>query len=221
MKTVTAEIMSEIDERAQKEYGIPAAALMENAGRMVAGEILVDNAHEKEKNVIILCGKGNNGGDGFVVGRYLSEAGFKNVEIFTFEEDEIKKGVAKNNFDRANCLRIKMFPLFDFIDLVFGERKPIIVDALFGTGFKGDLKGNFVFIGEKINNSGHLVYAVDIPSGLDATSGKVSKGCIRANKTVTFGLAKKGFYSGDGAKVCGEIKIVKIGFPEDLLRQYT
>ena len=223
MQTVTAEIMSEIDRRAQDEFGIPASVLMENAGRIVAEKIIADKDkwdEGKDSEVIILCGKGNNGGDGFVVARYLAAAGFKNIELFTLSESDIKKGAAKDNFDKIKDLGIKINLLADFAEKRVTETGTIIVDALFGTGFKGDLSPELVLLGGKVRESGSVVFAVDIPSGLNATTGIVSKGCMSANITITFGLPKKGFYLGLGPEFCGEIIVADIGLPKELLEEY-
>ena len=221
MQIVTSEIMAEIDRRAQEELGIPASLLMENAGRIVAENIIRDHSVFEDSKVSILCGKGNNGGDGFVAGRYLFCSGFKNIEVFIMSEAEIKKGAAKDNFDKLKDLGIRINLLDDFAKKMIKGTSSIIVDALFGIGFKGDLSHEFISLGEKVKGARSVVFAVDIPSGLNATTGIASKGCISAKKTVTFGLPKKGFYFGSGPEFCGEIIVADIGFPKEFLAEYT
>jgi NAD(P)H-hydrate epimerase len=193
---------------------------MENAGGNVTELILSENFMKKDMKVIFLCGKGNNGGDGFVTARLLKQSGFSNIKIFTFSGPEIKPGAAKDNFNKINNAGFDICPLADFMRVDDIPEDSIVVDALFGTGFKGDLDREARLVGEKVNRYGIRVYAVDVPSGLNATTGQVSKGCIKAAKTITFGLPKKGFYTQEGSSVCGEIIVADIGFPEELIKEY-
>ncbi len=220
MRAVTSEIMAEIDKRAQEEYGIPADLLMENAGKKVVETVVSDIPCGDIRPVIIFCGKGNNGGDGFVAARLFKKKGF-GVHIFCPLPSQIKSGAAEKNFNEIkNDPDICMEQLKDFTRSVNFPEDSVVIDAVFGTGFKGDLPDDIRMIGEKVNGSGMKVYAVDIPSGLNASNGQVSEGCIRADKTVTFGLPKKGFYEDEGPVVCGEIVIADIGFPVELIREY-
>lgn len=219
MKPITAEIMAEIDRRAQQEYGIPQSVLMESAGRSVAETILEDLSSPESESVAIFCGKGNNGGDGFVVARYLAQEGsVGKLTVYAPAEDVIRRGAAYDNFKRLREMNLDVRPINEFAPGV--EKITIAVDSVFGTGFKGELPEAIASIARHVNSKGVRVYAVDVPSGLDATTGEASKDCFRADKTVTFGLPKKGFYEKTGPEVSGSILVKDIGFPEELLSPY-
>lgn len=218
---VTAEQMSEIDRRAQQEYGISQSFLMENAGKAVAEEIDKDLrlssvvGRPSSAKIAVLCGKGNNGGDGLVVARLLSEKG---AGIIVFMADDAPRaGAALENFRIAENMGLDIRPIRIFDPSVFS----IAVDAMFGTGFKGELPPDFAKAGVALNAASVKTYAVDLPSGLDATTGAAASATPKAFKTVTFGLPKAGFFVKDGPRVCGNIVVRDIGFPPELLREYS
>ncbi|KJJ85376.1 carbohydrate kinase, YjeF-like protein [Candidatus Omnitrophus magneticus] len=217
MKTVTSREMFEIERQAIDIYGIPTSVLMENAARCVAETILKDFRFMKNERIAVLAGKGNNGGDGFAAARYLFNASPKSLTVFCPEASSIKSGTAKTNHDIIRKMGIEIKLLNEFLNEDI-KNFTICVDALFGIGFSGELLGDYALIGEKVNRSFLKCYAVDVPSGLDASTGIASKNCLKSCKTITFGLAKTGFYSNDGPKVCGEILIKDIGFPKILLQ---
>jgi NAD(P)H-hydrate epimerase len=221
-KGVTSQQMAEIDRRAQEEYGISQDVLMENAGLSVFETILSDTDFITDEKILIICGRGNNGGDGFVVARHLSEKSPPRLTVYASNPEKIKQGAASRNFQSIRDIGVEIRPAED---LISGENilkeYTISIDALFGTGFKGELPEEYSRLGEMLNSSGLKRYAVDIPSGLDSQTGQVAKNCFKADKTITFGLPKKGFFLADGPKVCGEIIVKKIGFPETLLKEYT
>lgn len=220
-KGVTAFEMSEIDRKAQEVYGIPQAFLMENAGRSVAEEIIKDVVSIGKESIAIFAGRGNNGGDGFVAGRYLSEKIPRELVIYTVSNDPPKGGAALENFTRAKESGLIIRPVKDFLSLDENDRSFTIgIDAVFGTGFKGNLPEECESLGKKLNSSNIKIYAVDIPSGLDATSGSAGENVPKAEKTITFGLSKQGFFLKAGSTLCGEILIKDIGFPKKLLKQY-
>ncbi len=221
-KSVTAKEMSEIDRRAQEEYNISSSILMENAGRSVAETIMRDTLSLRKANIIVFCGKGNNGGDGFVIARYLADKTPGALEVFTYDADTIKPGPARKNYETLLRKGVAVRPLMDFLnDPDAGKNSSITVDAVFGTGFKGELNEQISDLGKKINISRTKLYAVDIPSGLNATTGEASENCFKADITVTFGLPKTGFFTKDGPDVTGRIILKDIGFPEQLLDEYT
>ena len=218
---VSAEKMAEIDLRAQTEYGISQEALMEKAGMAVADVVMSDISCQKDQDVLILCGKGNNGGDGFVAARHLFSGLGERVTLYATELDDIREGAALENFKRAVSLGITMDRLSSVLGrLDGGVMELVIVDALLGTACRGAMTGEYGEIACKVNSSGARVYSVDVPSGLNATTGEVMGKCFNARKTITFGLPKTGFYRGRGPKVCGEIIIADIGFPEDLVKEF-
>lgn len=220
MKPVSAKIMSEIDRKAQEDYGIPEIVLMENAGRSVSECVISDTVSLLNERIAIFCGKGNNGGDGFVAARYLANESPGRLAVYVLNENEIKEGVTSINFKIIRKMGIQIRPLNAFLSGAHNENFTLSIDAIFGTGFKGELPREYADLGAKINVANIKRYAVDVPSGLDATTGIVAKNCLRADKTITFGLPKTGFYIKDGPSVCGEIIVKSIGYPKALLSQY-
>jgi NAD(P)H-hydrate epimerase len=219
MHAVTAEQMAEIDRRAQEEYGISQQVLMENAGRSVAELIIADSGDVAGERIAVFCGKGNNGGDGFVAARYLADAKPARLTVYVLDAEGIRPGAALDNFRAArdSGLDIRSLSGFDY----FSEGPfTIMIDAIFGTGFKGELGDEHKRIARDLKNAAVRSYAVDVPSGLNATTGKASKDCFKADKTITFGLPKRGFFMDDGPDVCGEVVVAAIGFPRELLEEY-
>ncbi len=222
MKGVDAKTMSKIDRRAQSEFGIPEIVLMENAGRAVFDVILSSIRSIKKQKIVVFCGKGNNGGDGFVVARYLANEDPAKLTVFTVDMTDIKLGPAYDNYNIVRNMGIDIKPLKDLEeDEKQLKEYTISVDSIFGTGFKGELSGYYYELGKLVNRSKKMKrFAVDIPSGLDASTGKAAKNCFIAHKTITFGLPKKGFFAKDGPGVCGEVIVKNIGFPQSLLKPY-
>ncbi len=220
MKPVTAEQMAEIDRRAREEYGISQHVLMENAGRSVAETIIADSDDVTRERIAVFCGKGNNGGDGFVAARYLADAKPARLTVYVPDVEGIRPGAAVDNF---RAVRDRGLDIRSLIGFDYSKEGPftVMVDAIFGTGFKGELDGERKRIARALKNAAVRSYAVDLPSGLNATTGKASKDCFRADKTITFGLAKQGFFVEDGPGVCGEVVVADIGFPRELLEEYA
>jgi NAD(P)H-hydrate epimerase len=220
-KAVSSQQMAEIDRRAQDEFGISQDTLMENAGRSVVETLISDFPSIKNERIAIVCGKGNNGGDGFVVARLLQKEKPELVTVFAVGAGSMKEGSALRNFELLRGAGTEILPLSEiFTTKTDMGVYTICVDALFGTGFRGELPEEYSRLGEVLNSLSLKRYAVDIPSGLDSTTGVAAKNCFKADKTVTFGFPKKGFYLKDGPEVCGEIMIKNIGFPETLLKEY-
>lgn len=199
MKPVSREQMEEIDLRAQKEFGIPGEVLMEAAGKRVAEEVL----QRSSGPVLVLTGKGNNGGDGFVAAHYLSEAG-RDVRVHTLASPTPDTAPARN------LARVEHLcgPLSD----------GVIIDAIFGTGLRRDVAGTYRDMIEEINRRKTTVFAVDIPSGLDANSGTPLGAAVKANVTITMGLSKIGF--AEAEEFTGEIIVAGIGYPPELIDEY-
>jgi len=219
-KAVPANVMSEIDRKAQQEYGIPECVLMENAGRSVGECIIADSASIVDERVAVFCGKGNNGGDGFVIARYLANESPAKLTVFAVDTAKVKPGASSDNLSIVRNMGIDIRHFNVFISECEREDFTVGVDAVFGTGFKGELTVGYERLFGKINDCSMKRYAVDVPSGLDSTSGEASVNCLKADKTVTFGLPKTGFFMGDGPGVCGEVIVRNIGFPKKLLDSY-
>ncbi|MFH1305269.1 MAG: NAD(P)H-hydrate epimerase [Candidatus Omnitrophota bacterium] len=217
---VTAEKMAEIDRRAQDDFGIAQIVLMENAGRAVAEIILAENSPAKTSRIALFCGKGNNGGDGFVAARHLFNEHPGCLVVYAPDASDIKPGAASDNFRVVRKMGIDIRPMRSFLRQREKEKDyTVAVDAVFGTGFRGALPEEYAEAWRYVNASDMKVYAVDIPSGLDATTGAAAESCIKAHKTITFGLPKKGFFVADGPHVCGEIVTRNVGFPSVLLEE--
>ena len=215
MKICTPEQMQGIDRKAIDGLGIPGLELMENAGQSTY-EMIVEYYGPMEGNrIAVVCGKGNNGGDGHVVARYLKEDG-AHVEIFLLCKKDAPKGDAEANLKKAIKLGIPVHEITDQNNFYVPDDALLIVDAIFGTGFSGDIKAPYNEIIRKINESDIPVVAVDAPSGLDGETGKVSSPTVKADLTVTFGLPKIGQVFYPGKSYCGSLEIVDIGFPAGL-----
>jgi len=197
MKIVTADEMKKIDEYAQKILGIPSIVLMENAGRGAAQVALLMLAKKRNKNVVCVCGKGNNGGDGFVCTRHLINNGI-NVKIFLFGDPcELK------NDPQINCNILQNMGLtvrninnkenFSYFIKTL-KNADLVIDAIFGIGLNDVIREPYRNIIDCINKSKKDVLAIDVPSGLDATTGKVLGTCIKAKRTATFAFLKTGFH---------------------------
>ena len=222
LSTVSSQQMSLIDRRAREEYGIPEAILMENAGISVSDRVVSDSSSINKEKIAILCGKGNNGGDGFVIARHLADRSSARITVFVPDDPNIREGCARDNFEIVHMSDITIKPYRDFTPSEINKDPyTIFIDAIFGTGFKGELTGEHARLAELYNNAEGKHYAVDIPSGLDGTSGIVKTLCFKAEVTITFGLPKNGFFLADGPGACGEVVVENIGFPKELLDEYT
>ena len=222
MRYITAQEMQELDRRAIKEFGIPAIILMENAGQK-ASEVALDMLPDKKKQrVVCICGKGNNGGDGFVCCRHLINNNI-DTDIFLIGNPSELKGNAKINYKILNNLGKTIRILKNRNDLVSLKSKlkkaHLIIDAIFGIGLSGRVKEPYRSIINLINQAQQPILAIDVPSGLDATAGNVLGVCVRAAKTVTFASPKRGFAKNDGPLYVGELIIVDISIPGVLLTQ--
>jgi ADP-dependent NAD(P)H-hydrate dehydratase / NAD(P)H-hydrate epimerase len=217
MKLCTPSQMQNIDRRAIDGMKIPGLTLMENAGKRVADTIL-EHFELFGKQATVVCGKGNNGGDGFVVARLLREQGI-NIELFLIGGREVVSGDARTNLERAEKVGLTLNEITDPATFAISLDSKLIVDAIFGTGFSGPIKTPYDEIVRKINAFGAPVVAVDAPSGLDGTSGAVSDPTIKADLTVTFGLPKLGQAVYPGKSHCGQLVVADIGFPEKAIHE--
>lgn len=206
--------MKRLDEISINEYGIPGLVLMENAGLAVVEEL--EALSLPEKRGLVLCGTGNNGGDGFVIARHLHNRGWSVSIIICGEAGKIKDD-ALTNLHIARRMGIPLYSIEKASTKFFRSivtESPLIVDALLGTGFKGELKGLLKSIIGIVNESKARVVSVDIPSGLDADTGFSGGGCIFAELTVTFQLPKVGLLINEGPKTCGILKVKDISIPK-------
>ncbi len=216
MQALTREQIREIDRRAIEEYGIAGVVLMENAGRNAA-ELIRANLREMDQPaaVCILCGRGNNGGDGFVIARHLFNAGLR-VEIILFADPEKLAPDAKVNHDIAHKMEIPIRPFAESDAAACVSRARVVVDALLGTGFSGEVRPPLDRAIELINSADHaLKVAIDVPSGLDCNTGRPAAATVRADLTITFVAPKVGFAR--AAEYTGRVLTADIGAPRTLL----
>jgi len=223
MKILTAAQMAEVDRLTTVIYQIPSILLMENAGRSVVDAIAKASPGLEDQRVLILCGKGNNGGDGLVVARYLALRGAK-PEILLFCDPVQLKGDPLSNWEivRAMELPVKILSTPSEARALLRKIEPpkVIVDALFGTGLSKPIGPEFRAPVEWINRCAGkaLIAAVDIPSGLFADSSAVPGVAVRANLTVTFTALKPALVLPPAADFAGKVTVAAIGSPQALLK---
>ncbi len=207
MLEVTAAQMKQLEDRANTN-GLSYEDMMENAGQ-AAARILLECMPDF-RTAAILCGKGNNGGDGFVVARKLFEAG-RRVCIILTDGAPAGPGAAYTNYMRARRLSIPLFSL----DEILGQEERliqntnVIVDAVTGTGFHGELRKNAKMAAQIANRANGFVMALDVPSGVEADTGRAAEGAVRANLTVTFHARKPCHRL--CKDLCGDVRVARIG----------
>lgn len=224
MKLVTAQEMKELDTQAQAAYAVPGIVLMDNAAQAVA-----DAAHEAleevdGEKVLLVCGGGNNGGDGFGAARWLQNYGIK-VRVFVVGSAlEAISGDAALELTMLQKTGVQVELLTSEDDWLVAElaaaKADVIIDALLGTGFHGELQGDFLRACQLINDSGKYVIAVDVPTGVNADNGAAAENAVRADKTVTMALVKTGLLLYPGREYCGDIELADIGLPQQLVEDY-
>ena len=203
-----------------EEIGISKLVLMENAGLQLANVIQKQYSKNKSKNILIVCGSGNNGGDGLVCARHLIQFTDEVTICLINIKGKLKTNEIKKNWnlikDIKQIKRIEIFQNKNFEQEFENEvnKSNIIVDALFGTGLHGKLNNQVAFVINQINKSEKSIVAVDIPSGLNPLDGSVANNVIKAELTVTFHKSKSGLLQRD--KITGEIITVDIGIPPEL-----
>jgi hydroxyethylthiazole kinase-like uncharacterized protein yjeF len=223
MKILTAAEMREVDRLTTERAGIRSAVLMENAGRSVAKFIQQCFSDFERRLIFILCGKGNNGGDGFVVARHLLEMGAA-PEVILFADPTALKGDAADNLRRWENASGELHVVRTSDEWARWKQKiqscDILVDALLGTGVSGPVEGLLRDAIESANQLSRLaIVAVDIPSGLHADTGEVQGTAIVAEYTVTFTAPKLGMFRGEGPRHLGELVVCDIGSPLDLVSE--
>jgi len=229
LKVATAKEMQGIDRVTIKKYGMTGTVLMERAGLAVVSRIneiffqSIEHSaqgtdRKRSSKIVVLCGGGNNGGDGLVVARILHNQG-KSVEVFLSSKPEDLKGDARLNYQAAVKFGVKIYPINRFLTLN-SERlilNSVLVDALLGTGLKRDVRPPLSKVICKVNELQLPVVSVDVPSGVSSDTGQVMGYAVNAQATVTFGLPKRGHYLYPGAEYTGKLYIEDIGFPLQLL----
>jgi NAD(P)H-hydrate epimerase len=232
MRALTREQVRRIDQLAIEKYGIPGIVLMENAARAAADEALamLRSSRTREPGtlntfeVAVVCGGGNNGGDGFAAARHLHNAGVR-ARVFAVSDPSKLRGDALTNWRIVEHMRIERDIVLDAQSLEAAaaqfEKAGLIIDAILGTGFSGALKPHTAEVIRRLNraasNKNIPILAVDLPSGLDCDTGIPSNPTIRANATVTFVAPKIGFDQPSAAGCLGRVIVAGIGAPPEIV----
>ncbi|MBI2844495.1 MAG: NAD(P)H-hydrate dehydratase [Armatimonadetes bacterium] len=214
MRIVTADQMKELDRRASEEFGVPSIVLMENAGLRTFDVVYKLLDRVQGSTVAVICGRGNNGGDGLVVARHLHQIGV-DVRALIVGKTGDMKGDAGVNLEIALKSGIAVEEVTEIAQVRRAlAHSDLVVDALFGTGIRGEITGLAGEVIDAINESIRPVVAVDLPSGLDADTGQIAGRCVWADETVTFALPKIGLATYPGAAYAGQVSVAEIGIPE-------
>ncbi|PIQ85672.1 MAG: NAD(P)H-hydrate epimerase [Candidatus Omnitrophica bacterium CG11_big_fil_rev_8_21_14_0_20_43_6] len=211
-RLLTAAQAKALDKTALERFGIPTLVLMENAGLAVAGEVL-KTLKIRPAKVAVFCGLGNNGGDGFCAARHLLAQGLK-VQVYLTGKISDVENEAKVNLNIWLKLKQKIIEIKPVNTKLIKnslKKSGLIIDALLGVRARGQIRPLYQKVIDLINSSGVYILAVDIPSGLDATTGKMLGRCIKADKTVTFVAKKCGMVYEEGRKYCGKVVVKGIG----------
>ena len=217
--SLTREQSRAVDQTAIEAFGMSGLVLMENAGRGVVDKLFQFGITGP---VVVCCGKGNNGGDGFVIARHL-DLRHQAVEVLLFADPEELKGDALANYQILEKCEIPIKRFSDDCDTTeIAKELPQrgwIVDALLGTGAKGNPRPPMNCVIEAMNASGARKLAVDLPSGLDADTGQAGEPTFKAEHTCTFVAPKTGFYLSDAEKFTGVVHVLDIGAPRKLIEE--
>ena len=220
MRVLNAAQMRDADRQTIDEIGIPSMVLMENAGRQVVAALEAAYDDLSDRHVAVLCGPGNNGGDGFVIARTLHQRGVE-VSVFIIATIAAIKGDARLNLEILGRLGLTTVEISDAQswDLHFSEisQCELIVDAIFGTGLKSPLAGMLETVAADVNASGIPVVAVDLPTGLSADHAEPIGECLRAAITVTLAAPKLPLVLPPGEALAGSIVVADIGIPPEVL----
>ena len=215
MRVLTSKEMALADEKTINETGIPSLVLMESAGRGVVN--VIDKKYPEAHSFLVVAGSGNNGGDALVVARYLYRAG-KQVKVIVLAKDETKLSPDnKANLEILKKLRVE--PIFiteENLHLIedFLKDSEVVVDGIFGTGFKPPVRGYRAEAIRLINNYEKPIVAVDIPSGLSTDTGEIEGDFIKASTTITFAYPKLGHILYPAAQFCGDVYVVDISIDD-------
>jgi len=220
-EALTCQEIRELDILAIEHVGIPGIVLMENAARAVAECVYAALLNPLSSRILLLCGPGNNGGDGFVAARHLRNAGVKVTVVLAAPRQKSTSDAALNLgiYERMEGALLDATGAGE-LEKVRSEADAadVIVDALLGTGSTGAPRGTIAEL-IKVANAAPRArrVAIDIPSGLDGDTGEVSKPCFRADATVTFVAPKVGFGSPPARAVLGRLVVADIGVPRELI----
>ena len=220
MRLATVDQATQIDEISRSVYGLNGEVLMEAAGALASREIDLTFLPELTRGAVaVVCGPGNNGGDGLVVARHLHSAGYRDLLIFLVAPKDAQSALFRTQLKRAELQGLRVVDLLAQPERVkqLGSSE-LIVDAVFGIGLKRKVAPPFAAVIEAMNAGKAPKVSLDTPSGLNADTGRVEGVAVKAAMTVTFGLAKPGFFVSEGPAHIGKLRALPIGFPFEALR---
>lgn len=230
VRVLTTDDCRRVDRLATEQYAIPPIILMENAGRSVAEHVTgLSEPDDPDPTVLVLAGHGNNGGDGLVAARHLSTFGARVGVILALPDDRLSGDTALNlAICRKFGIPVKTFstdkPMAALRSLPAYLAKPdIVIDALLGTGQDGELREPYASLAalcNQLGDEGSAIVAVDIPTGLNADTGRAANGCVRAHMTVCMVAPKPGNLTLDGPAACGQFVEGEIGVPLELIERF-
>lgn len=223
MRIGTSMSTKKLDEACVNEYKIPLIVMMENAVLSAIKHLDID----KYNKYLIVSGVGNNGGDGLGIARQLKSRG-KEVNVFIIGNMEKITPCSKTNLDILEAMNIS-YSIIDTreensdalkIMQINVNKSQVVIDCIFGTGLEREIKGIFKDVINIINANKNLVYSIDVPSGINATTGEILGVCIKADKTISFEFYKRGFLKYEIKEYIGQVIVEHIGIPEEILNTY-
>jgi NAD(P)H-hydrate epimerase len=212
---LTRRQVREVDRRAIEEYHVPGIVLMENAARGAA-DVAWEMLDRRPGSVTIVCGGGNNGGDGLAVARHLHNRG-ADVHILLAIDPDKYSGDALINWQIVQAMGLEVESARAAGELLSPYACSLIIDALFGTGLSQPPRPDAKSVIEQMNRADVPVLAIDLPSGLDCDSGEPLELAVRATRTVTFVAEKAGFANVDSREYTGKVTVADIGCPKELI----
>ncbi|MGE0526742.1 MAG: NAD(P)H-hydrate dehydratase [Bdellovibrionales bacterium] len=220
MRLATVDQARQIDEMSQTVYGLPGEILMEAAGALAAREIDLSYLPELTRgSVAVVAGPGNNGGDALVVARHLHSSGYRDLQVFTVAPRDSQSPLFRLQRQRAELQGLRLVDLVEIPERAEQIKSAeLVIDGVFGIGFRDRVKEPYAKIIEVINAASAPKVSLDAPSGLNCGTGRVEGAAVRASMTITFGLAKPGFFVGEGPSHVGKLRVLPIGFPYEALR---
>ena len=214
MRICTVAEMRDCDRSVVDSYGLSELVLMENAGHAVC-DVVRREFGAKNRRITVMCGGGNNGGDGFVAARLL-HAGGADVRVALLVDEGDVRGAAHVNLCAARLAGVPVRRISSIGELTIENSSELIIDAIFGTGLSRAPEGLYAGAINLVNEADVHVLAVDIPSGVNGDTGAAVGAAIRADCTVTFGLPKRGNLPHPGRELCGRLYVSRISFPRDI-----
>jgi ADP-dependent NAD(P)H-hydrate dehydratase / NAD(P)H-hydrate epimerase len=219
MRIGTSQVMNSIDKACVEKLELPMIVMMENAALKAFSNMEI----EKYERYVIVCGTGNNGGDGFAIARHLYVSG-KKISVFLVTGSNKLSETCKINYNILKNMGIKVRMISNIEDV--SDLKDYIIDAevtvdsIFGTGLNRMVEGIYDAVIAVINENSRKTFSIDIPSGLNSDSGVPMGNAVRAYKTITFEMYKRGFLNYKAGKYCGEIIVEKVGIPEFIIEEF-